>query len=856
MNTQTMTLDVSKQPRVAPTLHLGQGDKNGTTLAATIYDNGIPLTLTGKSVKLCIRTPNGAGYYEASGTVSGSVATFTIDETYAGSVYGVTDIAYVEVISGSTVVCSTNRFRVVVLPSATEDADPSGAYTNGVKEFLDEAESRLDNAIQDAQTDIAEAVEESDSASARAIAAAEAAEGIILGDIPTMTPLIKGGAKLGSGLSVEDDALSLGNLVESGSGDSVETDGCALFSVEGEGWAQQDSTTGKNLLPNNATSQTINGVTFTVNTDGSVTVNGTNSTDTILLYVIGRCALTEGSAYTLSGCPTNGGTTTAFLQLAGYGDDVGNGYSITARANALTPNAQIRIAANATVSNLTFYPMLEPGDTKTSYEPYTGGAPSPSPDYPQEIRVCRGRNLLDRMASTLGYYINDAGEVKSSSGAEITDYIAVAPGNYVIRFLEHTSGNLRVHGYSADKQTVTLLGKVNPGAGNYGTLAVEVTSSIAWLRASYSADSEEVQLELGTTPTPYVPYGHIGLEVQGRNLLDERVYSVSGKYLISDGSESTSSSWKISEYIEIEPGNQYTLTIGAGSAPSYALYDTSKTLISAAAYNGSASITFTAPSNAAYIRMSYRTDYQFQLERGSTAHAYEPYHHTTTPIPLPLRSDGECWAAGLPDGTADSLALDSAGHVEWGLAVDEITLDETSITTTIPTYPNQSSTMVWATVNNYLSNRMSIHALISPTDGSWGLCSHAATADYSTFRATDSPLAAIVNGAKQPAIRLPVSCGTTLEDAQTWLSTHPITMLYQLATPTTSDGGYIDLPELPAGAVCSIPELESIGVSWWVYGAEKAVEHGLNERKRTMYEIEQLEDAIADLATAVAALGE
>lgn len=33
----------------------------------------------------------------------------------------------------------------------------------------------------------------------------------------------------------------------------------------------------KNLLKNNAVTQTINGVTFTVNTDGSVTVNGTNT---------------------------------------------------------------------------------------------------------------------------------------------------------------------------------------------------------------------------------------------------------------------------------------------------------------------------------------------------------------------------------------------------------------------------------------------------------------------------------------------------------------------------------------------------------------------------------------------------
>ena len=46
--------------------------------------------------------------------------------------------------------------------------------------------------------------------------------------------------------------------------------------------------------------------------------------------------------------------------------------------------------------------QIETGTTPTAYEPYTGGKPSPSPDYPQEIKVIEnpivkvtGRNLLD-----------------------------------------------------------------------------------------------------------------------------------------------------------------------------------------------------------------------------------------------------------------------------------------------------------------------------------------------------------------------------------------------------------------------------------------------------------------------------
>lgn len=48
------------------------------------------------------------------------------------------------------------------------------------------------------------------------------------------------------------------------------------------------------------------------------------------------------------------------------------------------------------------YVMLNAGDTALPWEPYTGGKPSPSPDYPQEIRnalgnlTVRGKNLYDQ----------------------------------------------------------------------------------------------------------------------------------------------------------------------------------------------------------------------------------------------------------------------------------------------------------------------------------------------------------------------------------------------------------------------------------------------------------------------------
>ena len=180
MNTQSFSFDVSKQPLATPVLYLGQGDKNGTTIEAAIYDNGAPLALTNYSVRFSMRLPDDVSYYSVNGTVSGNVATIPINEEYAAVFVGQTSVAYIEVFSGTTLICSTNRIDVVVLPSAEANADPSTAYSDEITE-----------------------------ATNRANAAAAAAEGVILQSMPTMSTTIKGGAICGDGLKMSGDSVGV-----------------------------------------------------------------------------------------------------------------------------------------------------------------------------------------------------------------------------------------------------------------------------------------------------------------------------------------------------------------------------------------------------------------------------------------------------------------------------------------------------------------------------------------------------------------------------------------------------------------------------------------------------------------------
>lgn len=137
----------------------------------------------------------------------------------------------------------------------------------------------------------------------------------------------------------------------------------------------------KNLLKNTAKSQTINGVTFTVNEDGSVTTNGTASVSANFVL----CEWTDfpqelrGRDLRLTGCPQGGSSSgyriamhskaNSTASYAGIGADIGDGVDVTTSKQYC--RVLIGIGANTDVDGLTFYPMLRYADiTDDTYEPY------------------------------------------------------------------------------------------------------------------------------------------------------------------------------------------------------------------------------------------------------------------------------------------------------------------------------------------------------------------------------------------------------------------------------------------------------------------------------------------------------
>lgn len=130
----------------------------------------------------------------------------------------------------------------------------------------------------------------------------------------------------------------------------------------------------KNLLPNDASTLSKNGLTFTVNTDGSININGTASADTTLELAHN---LDFKAGMILSGCASGGATDKYYLAFeknsnpyTRYAQDNGAGAIITTDSSSDNV-VYIRIRSGQTLLNLMFYPMVRASSIKDdTYEPY------------------------------------------------------------------------------------------------------------------------------------------------------------------------------------------------------------------------------------------------------------------------------------------------------------------------------------------------------------------------------------------------------------------------------------------------------------------------------------------------------
>ena len=254
--------------------------------------------------------------------------------------------------------------------------------------------------------------------------------------------------KTETGSLKEDISTKITKFYASSQGEThlADSDNGKIMDMMLYGKSEQKQYSGKNLL--NPTLQTTikNGVTCTANGDGTYTLNGTATTTTV--FDIAQDV--SCSSFRLAGCPVGGGHDVSYELQARtdnliYGYDTGDGKNIKADENFFI---RIRINTGINCNNLLFKPMivdasLYPDATYDDFEPYTGGIPSPNPDYPQEIKSVvnpivkvANKDGTQFKTATLPYTlnaipVNSGGNVTINGQQYIADYVDVERGKLV-----------------------------------------------------------------------------------------------------------------------------------------------------------------------------------------------------------------------------------------------------------------------------------------------------------------------------------------------------------------------------------------------------------------------------------------
>lgn len=208
------------------------------------------------------------------------------------------------------------------------------------------------------------------------------------------------------------------------------------------GWDNFSKLGAVNLVPNKATTTTSAGIVWTVNDDGTVTADGTQTGQSTLHIIPSsdNSVVLPAGKYRLSGCPSGGGSTKWQLKVhtatdTNLAQDYGNGATFTlSQATSVYLLARVNSATPAqTVSNLTFKPMITLLAYNGDYAPYAKTNKELTEDvekieslietdmqaYSYRIRISTARHLTIKGSSNSSYIkiVTNHGEIHASASS-------------------------------------------------------------------------------------------------------------------------------------------------------------------------------------------------------------------------------------------------------------------------------------------------------------------------------------------------------------------------------------------------------------------------------------------------------
>lgn len=442
------------------------------------------------------------------------------------------------------------------------------------------------------------------------------------------------------------------------------------------------------------------------------------------------------------------------------------------------------------LSNTTFEDlMIYEGTEDKPYEPYTGGIPSPSPDYPQEITNVGGYdNLFDKNNIIDGSFIDDSsGAFVSNSTSKRTGYIEIQANSYYYIYSDKTSGNWGAW-YDKDKKFISGI--------TLKSRKEDVVNSPS--NAKYMAFTVSYRGNLTDYSNIKINETAIKIKHSGKNWFDNTKVSPivllsysNGIYSASDNDTATTLAYKIQQfdsdrkYISLagevkqninKPGiyyftaQKYTtakyLRIGnIGKTKEFQLYYPLDD-INVGDY-------YTLVLNIIDTTIGASKFKDVMLLKGKITSAnYEPYHE---PIITPINLQGNILSK--VGNVKDILKINRNGEVEIKKNIGKVILDGTE---NWKGYEESKDTAA-----AYL--RMSD---LTKTQNSNILCNKFQQINYEQDKEgiVATPYSAVLIAIRINKSRLTEN---SLPGIKTWLSQHPTEVYYQLATPQT-----ISLPSI------------------------------------------------------------
>ena len=276
-----------------------------------------------------------------------------------------------------------------------------------------------------------------------------------------------------------------------------------------KGYSEQKTLSGKNRLKITNTTETTDGITFTVNEDGNITINGTATADvnfdvTYIANITGNGNI-KRKLFQLNGSYTGTVEHSAFTSDWGHSFLVPIGEEGFLNTDITYSIFRIKVSSGTVCNNLKVGFMV--AEDVSEYEPFCGGIASPNPDYPQdikglgdsgtiEVKTC-GKNLVDY--TSLDFPTNATGTSAAYSNGEIiiTRVADINSGIYSFNEKLKNLGGKKIR-TSFDVKTDTEGMQLRLNLGQTGWINKAITSD--YTRYSLDFDLTNANMIIGSYP--------------------------------------------------------------------------------------------------------------------------------------------------------------------------------------------------------------------------------------------------------------------------------------------------------------------------------------------------------------------